>query len=598
MNDDSASHQKQTTIPLPPILPILPLPDIPPQELDRTAHTQLARFTYGVSPAALGGAYMDWLIHLSLSPGKQYELLEKAIEKSQRIAAHALRGPFDHCKPCIEPLPQDRRFTQPEWQEWPFNLIYQSFLLTQQWWHNATTEVPGVTAHHEEVVTFANRQLLDMVSPSNYLLTNPEVQAVTLKSGGNNLLEGGKNLVHEALRLAANQPLPGTEKFRPGKEVALTPGKVVFRNHLIELIQYSPQTDTVCAEPVLIVPSWIMKFYILDLSPENSLVRYLVEKGQTVFMLSWRNPGASDRNLGMDDYLKSGVMAAIDAVTAIVPKQKIQALGYCLGGTLLGIAAAYMARRHDERLKTLTLLASELDFEDPGELGLFIDESQLSFLNDAMARKGYLDGKQMAGAFALLNSRDLVWSRMVHDYLLGGKHPVTDLTAWNLDATRMPYRQHSEYLRSLYLKNDLAEGHYRVDGKPIALSDIQIPIFALGTQHDTVSPWHAVYKIHLLISGDMTFCLTSGGHNVGVVNPPSPGLKRSYQIATRKAGTHYTDPETWLASHPKHEGSWWPALTHWLQRHSSEQTAPPAMGNAAGGYPALDNAPGRYVLVP
>lgn len=569
-----------------------------PLALDRPLHTQMARFTQGVSPASLAGAYMDWLMHLALSPGKRQDLLGKAVEQELRIAGHALRGPFDPCKPCIAPLPQDQRFSAPEWQEWPFKLTYQSFLLQQEWWHNATTGVPGVTAHHEQVVTFATRQLLDIFSPSNFLLTNPEVLAATWKSGGMNLVQGAQNLIRESLRLAAGRPLPGTEKFRPGKEVALTPGKVVLRNPLIELIQYRPQTGTVFAEPVLIVPSWIMKYYILDLSQHNSLVKYLVDKGHTVFILSWKNPGARDRHWGMDDYLKSGAMAAIDAVSAIVPGQKIQAMGYCLGGTLLGIAAAAMARGQDERLKSLTLLATELDFEDPGELGLFIDESQLSFLNDAMARKGYLDGKQMAGAFALLNSRDLVWSRMVHDYLMGRQHPVTDLTAWNLDATRMPYRQHSEYLRSLYLNNDLAEGRYRVDGKPVVLSDVQLPIFAVGTQRDTVSPWHAVYKIHLLTAAEVTFCLSSGGHNVGVVNPPGPDVRRSYQIGTRKANGRYVDPDSWHASMPVHQGSWWPALEHWLGQHASGSVDARAPGNTAAGYPALDDAPGRYVLVP
>jgi len=570
-----------------------------PQELDRVVHTQLARFTQGVSPATLGNASLDWLTHLALSPSKQHELLEKAFLKSICITEYALRSLTEQGKPCIEPLPQDRRFVAPEWQQWPFNLMYQSFLMNQQWWHKATTGVPGVTAHHEQLVTFAVRQVLDVFSPSNFLLTNPEVLAETLKTGGMNLVQGAQNMSHEMLRKLSEKPRPGTEKFRPGKEVALTPGKVVFRNHLIELIQYSAQTDTVFAEPVLIVPSWIMKYYILDLSPENSLVNYLVEKGHSVFIISWKNPGASDRNLGMDDYLKAGVMAAIDAVSAIVPKQKIQALGYCLGGTLLGIAAAYMAREDDERLKTLILLASELDFEEPGELGMFIDESQLSFLNDSMARKGYLDGKHMAGAFTLLNSRDLVWSRMVHDYLMGRQHPVTDLTAWNADATRMPYRQHREYLSSLYLRNDLAHGNYHVDGKPIALSDIRVPIFALGTQRDTVSPWRSVYKIQLLTPAEVTFCLSSGGHNVGVVNPPGPGVRRSYQIATRKAGGRFMDPKTWQASHAEHEGSWWPALALWLQHHaSSERVKPPKLGNKAHGYPALEDAPGRYVLVP
>jgi len=570
----------------------------PFHDLDQAVHNQLASLTQGLSPASLGSAYVDWLVHLAISPGKQQELMSKAIRKSMRIGYHAMLYALQNEEPCIEPLPQDCRFAAPEWQQWPFNLIYQSFLLNQQWWHNATTGVHGVTTHHEQVATFVTRQLLDMVSPSNFLLTNPEVLAATLKSSGMNLVQGGQNQWQDALRLASGKPQPGLENFRPGKEVAITPGKVVLRNHLIELIQYRPQSETVFAEPVLMIPSWIMKYYILDLSPHNSLVRYLVENGHTVFMVSWKNPDAEDRDLGMDDYLKAGVMAAIDAVTHIVPEKKIQALGYCLGGTLLSIAAAFMARSHDDRLKSLTLLASELDFKEPGGLGLFIDESQLAYLDDMMEAKGYLDGKQMAGAFTILNQRDLVWSRMVHDYLMGRTRPINDLAAWNADATRMPYRQHSQYLRQFYLNNDLAEGRYLVDDKPVALSDIRLPIFALGTQRDTVSPWRSVYKVHLLTHTAVTFCLTSGGHNGGVVNPPPGGVKRSYQLTTCDADALYVDPKTWLATAEPHEGSWWPALESWLQQHSSARVAPPATGNPAGGYPALDDAPGRFVRLP
>ncbi|HEY9193411.1 MAG TPA: alpha/beta fold hydrolase, partial [Methyloversatilis sp.] len=529
------------------------------EEVDRAFHARLAKLTQGLSPPSIIGAYMDWLAHLSMSPGKQLDLLTKLWRQSVRFGMHALPGAGTSNQPFIKPLPQDRRFDAPEWQQWPFNLIYQGFLLNQQWWHNATTGVPGVTAHHEQVVTFATRQILDMFSPSNFVPGNPEVLAETVRTGGANLLDGMQNLLQDAMRLATSQPPAGTEHFRPGREVAVTPGKVVFRNPMIELIQYAPQTATVCAEPLLIVPSWIMKYYILDLSPGNSLVRYLVGKGHTVFIVSWINPGSADRDLGMDDYLKSGVMAAIDAVTAIVPAQPVHAVGYCLGGTLLGIAASYMARSDDRRLKSLTLLASELDFSEPGELGLFIDESQLHWLDDLMSETGYLDGRQMAGAFALLNSRDLVWSRMVRDYLMGGADPVSDLTAWNADATRMPWRQHSEYLRSLYLDNDLAQGRYKVDGRPVALSDIRVPVFALGTQRDTVSPWRSVYKINLLADAEVTFCLSSGGHNVGVVNPPGTGVPRSYQIATRACDDRYIDPDTWLDTAPSHEGSWWPA---------------------------------------
>jgi polyhydroxyalkanoate synthase len=584
--------------PCSPAEPTLGTPDISTAStFDRALHAQLARMTQGISPASVIGSYMDWLVHLAMSPGKQADLLLKAQRKATRLGLEAMRCKDQADDPCIEPLPQDRRFAAPEWQRWPFNLIYQAFLLNQQWWHNATTGVEGVSTHHEQLATFFTRQWLDMFSPSNFVATNPEVLAEIAKTGGANLLQGAQNRLNDALQMASGRPAPGTEHFRPGHEVAVTPGKVIFRNHLIELIQYAPQTEAVFADPVLIVPSWIMKYYILDLSPHNSLVRYLVERGHTVFIMSWKNPDSGDRDLGMDDYLKSGVMAAVDAVERVMPKRKIQALGYCLGGTLLSIAAAYMARSNDTRLKSLTLLASELDFTEPGELGLFIDESQLAYLDDLMSEKGYLDGKQMAGAFAMLNSRDLVWSRMEHEYLMGRGLPVSDLIAWNADATRMPYRQHHEYLRSLYLRNDLAEGRYLVDGKPVVLSDIRVPMFVLGTQRDTVSPWHSVYKINLLTDTEVTFCLSSGGHNVGVVNPPGPGVSRNYWLAKRSPSDHYTDPETWLATSPSHEGSWWPAWEAWLAAHGGRNVAPPSMGSKTHTDHHFDDAPGQYVLV-
>ena len=301
-----------------------------------------------------------------------------------------------------------------------------------------------------------------------------------------------------------------------------------------------------------------MKYYILDLSPQNSLVKYLVEHGHTVFMISWKNPGPEDRDLGLEDYRSLGVMEALKAVAAVCPGRKVHAVGYCLGGTILAITAAALARDGDERLQTVTLFAAETDFTEPGELSLFIDETEVAFLEDLMWDQGFLDSKQMAGAFQLLRSNDLIWSRLEREYLLGQREPMNDLMAWNADGTRLPYRMHSEYLRKMFLHNDLAEGRYEVADRPVSLRDIRVPMFAVGTVRDHVAPWQSVYKIHRLTETDLTFVLTSGGHNAGIVSEPGHP-RRSYQMATKKVGDRCVDPQTWQATAPRTEGSWWPA---------------------------------------
>ena len=565
--------------------------------LDRAFKANLARLTAGITPAGLSGIYFDWLSHLALSPGKQLELSEKAARKLTRFAHHAGQLALDpSTPPCIEPLPQDRRFRDEAWQQWPYKLIYQSFLLTQQWWHNATTDIDGLAPERERVVEFVARQLLDQVAPSNHIWLNPEIAQATLASGGMNLVQGWQNFIEDWERAVAGKPPVGAEAYRVGENLAVTPGKVVYRNHLIELIQYAPSTEKVYAEPVLIVPAWIMKYYILDLSPQNSLVKYLVDQGHTVFMISWRNPDSDDRDLGMEDYRRLGPMAALDVITKIVPGQKVHAVGYCLGGTLLSIAAATMARDGDPRLASLTTFATQVDFSEAGELMLFIGESEVAYLENMMWDQGYLDGYQMAGAFQLLRSNDLIWSRLVHDYLLGQRQPMNDLMAWNADLTRMPYRMHSEYLRRLFLNNDLASGRYRVDGRPVVISDIRAPIFAVGTVKDHVAPWRSAYKIHLLADTDeVTFVLTSGGHNAGIVSEPGHPRRR-YQIRTRREGETYIDPDIWQQTTPTQQGSWWPAWQSWLAERSSGQIAPPALGNKD--YPPLAEAPGTYVLAP
>lgn len=569
-----------------------------PLSLDQVFHATLARFTGGISPTALLQAHIDWLVHLGLSPDKAILLSRKTARKWERFLTYCARIHMQPDQPaCIEPLPQDKRFEAQAWRGFPFNLISQSFLLTQQWWYNATTDVPGVTRHHEDVVTFTMRQILDMFSPSNFAFTNPEVLERTARDGGMNLVRGAFNFWEDVGRRWSGAPPPGADAFKPGREVAVTPGKVVYKNRLIELIQYSPATEKVRPEPVLIVPAWIMKYYILDLSPKNSLVKYLVDNGYTVFMISWKNPDEEDRNLGMADYLRLGVMDALDAVSTIVPEEPVHAVGYCLGGTLLSIAAAAMARDSDARLQTITLLAAQTDFTEAGELTLFVDEDQVRFLEEMMAEKGYLDSRKMATAFQLLSSADLIWSRMVRSYLMGERAPMFDLSAWNADATRMPYRMHSEYLRELFLANDLAEARYKVDGSPISLRDIRNPLFCVSTITDHVAPWRSVYKIQTLTDADVTFVLSNGGHNAGIVSPPGHPRRR-HQIATHKENQPYIDPDRWQASAHHHEGSWWPCWLDWLGVHSSEPADPPSMGAPAKGLAPLTAAPGTYVLMP
>ncbi|MBW8897449.1 MAG: polyhydroxyalkanoic acid synthase [Massilia sp.] len=557
--------------------------------IDLALNAALGRLTGYVSPAALAGAWQDWATHLLLSPAKQMELGVQAVSNLQRWLQYGANAMFGTPTEPVQPLAQDKRFDDPLWHAWPWNQMSQGFLLTQQWWHRATSGVRGVSAHHSDVVTFMARQLLDGIAPSNFVATNPVAQQVTLASGGQNLLHGLIRAGTDVRRALAGTSAPVSHL--PGRDVAITPGKVVLENHLIELLRYDPVTPQVHAVPLLVVPAWIMKYYILDLSPHNSLVRYLVEHGHTVYMISWKNPQADDRDLSLDDYRRQGVMVALDAVVRETGAPQVNACGYCLGGTLLAIAAAAMARDGDERLASMTLLAAQVDFTEPGELSLFIDESQVSFLEAVMWQQGYLDTRQMAGAFQLLRSNDLIWSRRLRHYLLDIPDHDNDLASWNADATRMPYRMHSQYLRNLFLKNSLASARLVVDGRPVSLTDIHIPIFAVGTMTDHVAPWRSVYKIIPLSDTSVTFLLTTGGHNAGVVSPPGkPG--RSYQVSTHEHDGPYVDPDTWQAETRQREGSWWPAWEHWLARQAGAWVDPPPPPRS------LRDAPGHYVLQP
>lgn len=569
------------------------------REIDRLIQAAVAPFTGGFAPSSLAQAVADWAVHSAFSPSRTYALGAGALRNAEQYAdllLHTLREPGS-AAPAITPLSADRRFADPAWQQPPFSLMSQAFLLHQQWWHDAATGVAGVSPHQRALVDFLTRQMLDIWSPSNWLPTSPVIQARTAEERGGNLLRGLHRMLDDAMSMARTGQLPPPGEagnYRPGERVALTPGKVVLRNRLIELLQYLPQTDTVHPEPIVIVPAWIMKYYILDLEQTNSLVCYLVTAGFTVFTISWHNPGATDRDLHFDDYRALGFQAAFDVALAITGADRAHVMGYCLGGTLATIGAATLARDDDPRVASLTLLAAQTDFTEPGELGLFISAAQIDFLESIMWQHGYLDSSQMGGAFQLLRSNDMIWSRNVQAYLLGKEEHANALMAWNADGTRMPMAMHSEYLRQLYLDNALVEGRFMVVNRPIALSDISAPIFAVGTERDHVAPWRSVHKITLLADTEVTFVLTSGGHNAGIVAEPGHrGLH--YRIATHRADQTYVDAASWEAATPVCEGSWWPAWRDWLTARSAQPVAPPPLGPATLADAVLEDAPGRYV---
>lgn len=571
--------------------------------LDDQMRAYLSRATMGLSPIALGMAAADWAMHLASAPGKQMTLAQRALQLAQQAAQASL-------EPAGE---KDARFKDAAWSQWPYSAMKEGFKATDAWWREAA-QVEGMTRHHRHVMDFFARQWMDALAPSNWAVTNPEVLAKAKETGGESLREGFKLFaqdLQQARKAKAEVPAEELEplEYAVGQDVACTPGKVVFRNHLMELIQYSPSTDKVHPEPVLIVPSCIMKYYILDLSPQNSMVKYLVGQGHTVLIISWRNPDASDRDLKMQDYLSAGVLQAMAAAKASTGAASIHTMGYCLGGTFLAIAAATLgrlARKGGVRsakeealipadmpaLASVILLAAQTDFTEPGELGVFIDEDQLANLRQSMNEKGYLSGKQMGGSFQFLASKDLVWSRNTRRYLMGEDDASFDLMSWNADQTRLPARMHSEYLSSMFLNNALASGQYRFAGATVALMDIHAPMMVVGTTRDHVSPWKSVYKIHLQTDTHVTFVLAAGGHNAGIVSEPGRP-RRSYQVASVEDGQGWIDPDEWVVQAPVVQGSWWEAMNAWIKARSGV----PVKAKAIKAEQALCDAPGEYVMV-
>jgi polyhydroxyalkanoate synthase subunit PhaC len=569
--------------------------DHPFQSLDRGAMAAIAPFTAGLSPHAMFDAWADWAMHLARAPGRQLELVERARTNALKLARYGTETMLGRAaeKP-FAAKPWDTRWQHEGWERLPFGLWQQQFLAVHDWWDAATADLRGLRRQNAQRTGFMARQLLDTVSPANFPLANPEILEATARCGGRNWLEGAAHFADDAMRTVTQDHQPIPSDFALGEHLACTPGRVVWRNDIMELIQYAPQTERVQAEPVLFVPAWIMKYYVLDLSPHNSLINWLVGQGYTVFCISWCNPTAAQADLSLEDYRRRGIMAALDAVNAIVPGVKVHVNGYCLGGTLLAIAVATMARDHDDRLASVTLMAAQVDFAEAGELLLFLDESQVAFLEDLMWSRGYLDRPQMAGAFAAIRSEDLIWSRAVRRYLLGRPDLPSDLGVWNGDTTRMPARMHSQYLRGIFLENRITAGRFAVEDRVIALKDIDVPMFVVGTESDHIAPWRSVYKTALFTDCDLHFLLTKGGHNGGILSEPGHE-GRHYRIGHRPAGEHYRDPDSWLAMHKPKPGSWWPEWQKWLLSLSSDATAPPEMGAPDAGYPPLEPAPGTYI---
>ncbi|WP_101049010.1 PHA/PHB synthase family protein [Macromonas nakdongensis] len=577
--------------------------------LDSQAFAQMAHWSSGISPISLALAWTDWVLHLAHSPGSQARLWRRAVEQGLGWAQDATRSAWAGAQPAesAEPaagLQDDPRFASPLWQQWPWRGLATANKAWESWWQDASG-LRGMQAHSREQMRFYGRQVLDLWSPGNWLWTNPQALDAAWRSGGQTLVKGWGYALQDLQAPSAQPPAPADAgaDLVPGQGVAVTPGQVVMRNNLVELIQYRPTTAQVHAEPLLIIPSCIMKYYILDLSPHNSMVRWLVDQGHTVYIVSWRNPDEDDALLTMDDYVQEGVLAALAHVHQ-ASQAPVHLMGYCLGGTFAAIAAAalgggdaHLLPGADETalapLASLSLLAAETDFSDPGEMGILIDEAQVRLLEDMMAAKGFLTGRQMAASFQFLHARELVWSSRTRRWLLGEEEVPNDLMCWNTDVTRLPAVMHSQYLRTCFLNNDLAEGRFLFAGRPIALCDIRCPVFAVGTLKDHVAPWKSVYKIHRLVSAEVTFVLTSGGHNAGIVSEPGhPG--RHYQQLRTGTDMPWRTPEEWQAQAPHHDGSWWPAWSAWLVEQGP---GAPVAARAPARAASLGEAPGSYVKV-
>jgi polyhydroxyalkanoate synthase subunit PhaC len=495
--------------------------------------------------------------------------------------------------PVVEPERGDRRFSDKDWQEnVVFDFLKQFYLISSRWAQDFVQNAEGVDDHTRHKARFYVDQITNALSPSNFAITNPEVLRATLATNGANLLEGLSNLEEDIEAGKGQLRIKQTDvsAFEVGRNIATTPGKVVFQNEAFQLIQYSPSTETAHAVPLLIVPPWINKFYILDLNPKKSFIRWAVAQGLTVFVVSWVNPDERLSHLTFADYMREGFLAALKAVQDVTGAAKVNVVGYCVGGTLVAASLGYMAAKGDDRVNSVTFLTTQVDFENAGDLKVFIDDDQLKFVEENMAEKGYLPGRKMADAFNLLRSNDLIWSYVVNNYMLGKDPMPFDLLYWNSDSTRMPAAVHSGYLRECYLNNRLSHGKMVLDGTRVDLSKVNLPIYNLATREDHIAPLPSAFRVGEFLGGKTRLVVAGSGHIAGVVNPPE-AQKYQYWTNEKGAGT----PEEWFKGATEHKGSWWPDWYAWIARYSGEKIKARIPGE--GKLKPIEDAPGSYVRV-
>jgi polyhydroxyalkanoate synthase len=551
----------------------------------------------GQDPFNLGEAYLQWLAAYSNNPEKAMqdgmEYWQKSMQLSQQAFSSLFAGESgEQPEAFITEQQGDRRFKHEDWVNKPhFHLIKQSYLMISEWMRNMVSDVEGLDAHTAAKVKFFTERYLDAMSPTNFAATNPAVIEKIAETKGASLVNGLKNML-EDLEEGQGQlkiRMSDTTAFELGENIAITPGKVVFQNRMFQLIQYSPSTDRVLKRPLLIIPPWINKFYIMDLQPKNSMLKWMVDQGHTVFVVSWINPDESYRNVRFEDYVTEGVVTAVDAVEQATGESDINVIGYCIGGTLLAIALAYMKAEGDERINSATFFTTMLDFEESGDLGVFIDEEQITELEKIMEEDGCLEGARMSGAFNLLRANDLIWSFYVNNYLLGNDPRPFDLLYWNSDSTRMSPTMHSWYLRNLYLENRLVEPNgISINGVPIDLATVDIPTCFVSTVDDHIAPWLSTYSGAKQLSGDVRFILGDSGHIAGVINHPDAN-KYGYRCTDGLPD----DPQAWAQQAETREGSWWPEWNNWIRPLSDETVAARIVGQ--GGLDAIEDAPGTYV---